>query len=252
MQKLNILSTSDYFASESEVDCMYFGLRSAKVILYNPINSKYDQESLIKFMDIFDFVTITNKGNHPENCIWIGLETNAFLTDLNIQLLKPISKINENEITEAIISDDYPYDGNIIRIAQTSFKYSRFLNDPFLPQDEAKYIYADITQNAFNKDGRYFCVIKEVNEIAGFSLFSFSNDNSIIELIAIDTNHQGRKIGKNIINNIERFSSHSGRKYIQVGTQLNNLTAIKFYLSIGFLPDEVNSIYHYWPSKKVK
>jgi len=245
---LKKLITSDYNALESDIDSIYFGVKSAKVYLFNGILSKIEQDKLIVFLDSFDFVTIFNKNNHPENCLWIGSRTNAFLSDINIQLEKTISESFTNDDNEVEISDNFPFNKNIIKIAETAFTYSRFINDQNLNKMKAKHIYADITRNAFNKPERFFCVIKKLNKIAGYSLFSFKGDRAIIELIAIDDIYRGQKIGKVLINNLEHFSYLSRFKFLQVGTQLNNLSAINFYLSMGFKPIEINSIYHYWPS----
>ena len=245
------LSYEEFDAFESKIDTKYFGIESAKVILKKACASDEKQNGLLEFLQNFEFVVIINKANDPSNNCWLGEKTKAFLTDVNVQLSKKVLTTERPNNASIEISDNFPQNKQVVRIAETSFKSSRFLNDPYLPMEKAKYIYADITKNSFRRDGRFFVLFNDIEGIAGFLLFSIDQAilSSRIELIAVDENFMDRGIGRLLIGEMERYLAQIGVEIIEVGTQLNNINALRFYTSYGFSYFECNSIYHYWPLK---
>ena len=245
------LSCEEFDASESMIDTQYFGIESAKVVLKKECLTDQAQNDFLNFSQAFEFVSITNKSNNPFNNRWLGEKTKSFLTDINMQLIKKVSITEKHDAEKAEIVDNFPEDNRIIQIAETSFGFSRFLNDPYLPIEKARRIYGDMTKNAFRKPGRFFAIIKRAGVINGYLLFSFNNQtlSSTLELVAIDQDYKGRGIGRLLITSMEYFVAKIGVDTIKVGTQLSNIDALKFYTSYGFKHFECNSIYHYWPSK---
>lgn len=242
------VSHSDFDAVESFIDTQYFGITSAKIRLKKTCSSAHQQAELLAFMRAFEFNTITNQMNDPINNHWLGENTTAFLTDVNIQFTKnvPFSNVMDKS---TFVMDNYPGDDQVVQIAERSFAVSRFLNDPYLPSGPAQYIYADITKNAFGKAGRFFVIHQTQNLINGFLLFSASGSSATIELIATRQDLKGRGIGKSLLYSMEEYIRREGVESLNVGAQLVNAVALKFYMSHGFRIKEFNSIYHYWPSK---
>jgi dTDP-4-amino-4,6-dideoxy-D-galactose acyltransferase len=80
-------------------------------------------------------------------------------------------------------------------------------------------------------------------------LFSFTESSGLskIEFLAVDSHCQGLGIGKSLFQAMEHFLCQKKVDRIIVGTQLNNIEGIRFYVSCGFRLIECNSIYHYWP-----
>lgn len=245
------LTREEFDALESTIDTKYFGVKSAKVILKKACVLNSLQDELLYFLEDFEFVVITNQANNPINNCWVGERTKAFLTDINVQLTKNVATTDTNDGSFAEIMDHVPENDQIIQIAKDSFQISRFLNDPYLPEQKARHIYADITKNAFGKRGRFFVTINHGEQIGGFLLFSMDEavSSSTIELIATNQNFVRKGVGRSLIQAMEQYVAKTGIKTLQVGTQLNNLAALKFYASYGFLMSECSSIYHYWPSK---
>jgi ribosomal protein S18 acetylase RimI-like enzyme len=248
------LSSNEFEATESPIDTEYFGMPCARVILQKACVDVHSQDQLLRFLQQFEFTTIINRANDPSNNRWLGERTRAFLTDINVQLIKKISATEQPDDCFVMLSDRFPEDSHIIRIAETAFEFSRFLNDPYLPMDKARSIYADITKNAFEKAGRYFVVFRTAEIAAGFLLFSIhpQDGSSTIELIAIDGKHKGQGIGRSLIQSMQRYVHENRIDTIQVGTQLENIGALKFYILNGFSFLEQNSVYHYWPSRGEK
>ncbi len=246
---LRRISYQEFDAVESPVDTQYFGVSSAKVLLKEACSSVQTQKELLHFMQPFKFITITNRNNNPTNNRWLGEETTAFVTDMNVQFEKKVIPSEENIDDSTFVTDNFPGDEQIIQIARSSFVVSRFINDPYLPAEPAHWIYADIAKNAFRRVGRFFVIHSTENLIGGFLLFSTSGSTSTIELVATNQNFKGRGIGQCLLRVMEQHVGRQGTENIRVGTQLANTAALKFYMAYGFKIKECNSIYHYWPSK---
>jgi dTDP-4-amino-4,6-dideoxy-D-galactose acyltransferase len=244
-----VMDCEAYHARASAIDTHYFGVPTAIVVLKQGCPPGEDLDRLLDFMQPFSLVMITNKGNNPINNHWLGRKTSAFLTDVNVQLRKKVCSPGEGQY-HASISDAVVKNEQIIHLAETSFKYSRFLNDPHLQAEKARGIYADIVRNAFEKPGRFFAQYEAKGMITGFVLFSMNAQtlSATVELIAIDPNQTGRGIGPSIIRSVEHFVCQNGMETVWVGTQLDNIQALKFYTSYGFQVMECSSIYHYWPN----
>jgi ribosomal protein S18 acetylase RimI-like enzyme len=245
------LSCDEFDAFESRIDSEYFGIRSAKVILKKACILEKRQNNLLSFLNNFEFSSITNKSNNPINNRWLGENTTAFLTDMNIQLVKKASIVEINDGRMVEITDNFLGSDRVVQIAESAFEVSQFLNDPYLPWEKARCIYADITRNAFGKPGRFFTVINSEEGVMGYLLFSVNHSSlmATIELLAIDQNHKGNGIGKSLVRSAENCVSSMGMKTIKVGTQVANVGALNFYTSYGFKFLECNAIYHYWHSK---
>ena len=243
------LTCNEFEASASLRDTEYFGIPSAKVRLKRPCMHHDLQSKLLEFMCDFEFITIINEGNDQHNNQWLGESTKAFLTDVNLQLCKNAIVEAYNDTGNAIITEKCPKDDQIISIAKTSFSFSRFINDPYLPKESAAGVYADIVKNSFGKSGWYFVSIKDIDIIVGFLLFSVdeTTSTSTIKLIATANGYHGRGFGNAMINKMEIYVAQHGIQKIRVGTQANNLNATQFYINHGFTCVKVNSIYHYWP-----
>jgi dTDP-4-amino-4,6-dideoxy-D-galactose acyltransferase len=251
---LKELRREEYDAHESQIDTEYLGINSAKVVLRKGITSSQVQNELISFINDFEFTTIINKGNNAINNLWLCQKTNAFLTDVNVQLVKNVSFDREVDEKLTSISNNFPETKKIIWIAENSFHYSRFLNDPYLPLEKARKTYGDITRNSFGKGDRYFNVYQKDDEIVGYILFSLVTLESTarINLIAIDTNFLGQRVGHILINTLDNYLYLNDIHTLRVGTQIDNVGALNFYASIGFKYIESNSIYHYWHNNRIK
>lgn len=235
----------NYECKSLKWDTDYFGINSARVNLSGVVDEQ-EQEKIIEFCKSYDFVTISNLGNIKENNHWIGTRTHAFLADMNIQFHKELTDKIDYRDERTYISNNLSRNAQIVDIARNSFNYSRFFNDPMLPEEQAKNIYNHWTDSAFNKENKYFVVYEREGSVKGYILFSIDEDSSVIELIAVDENYQGQKVGKSMIQTMESFVMDQGINKIKVGTQLNNVLAAQFYTKMGFAYVSCGSTYHLW------
>ncbi len=239
------MSDLNYECIPLKWDTDYFGINSARVNLDGIIDES-GQNEIIDFCKMYDFVTIANLNNLKENNYWIGNRTNAFLADMNIQFVKVMVDKTYYKDENTYVINNLLRKDRIVDIARNSFKYSRFFNDPNLHPNQANNIYLQWTECSFGKKNKYFVVSEREGEIAGYLLFSINEDNSIIELIAVDNKYQGQKVGKSMILTMESFVLDKGINNIKVGTQVNNIEATQFYSTMGYKYVSCNGVYHLW------
>ena len=240
-----LMSRKNYELKPLQWDTDYFGVSSARVNLSGIVDNR-SQEEIIEFCNDYDFVTISNPDNIKENNQWIGNRTNAFLADMNIQFLKVLIDKPDYQDEKTYVVNSLSRNEQIVDIAKKSFNYSRFFNDPMLPQEQAKNIYLHWTECAFGQENKYFVISKREGSVAGYILFSMSEESSVIELIAVDEKYQGQRVGKSLIHTIESFVIDQGIQKIKVGTQVNNISAAQFYNAMGFKYVSCGSMYHLW------
>ncbi|MCT4583400.1 MAG: GNAT family N-acetyltransferase [Peptostreptococcaceae bacterium] len=242
---IKIMLNKNYNLKYLHWDTNYFGVKSGRVDIKGILNQN-EKKEIIDFFSEFKFITISNENNTNENNIWIGNNTNAFLTDLNVQFEKKLEHALHYEDKNITIMNSMAKNEDILNIAKKSFRYSRFFNDFNLPEIKSKNIYHYWTECAFENEYKYFAIAKRESLVVGYLLFSLVKENIIIELIAVDENYIGRKIGKSLIKSIEMFAKKSNIKKIKVGTQADNVKAIQFYCANGFKYKGCKSVYHLW------
>lgn len=224
-----------------------FGIKAAKVNLDNELTKEQWDELNKEFKD-YEMIVINNYGNNSKNNLLIGELDNCFLADINVQFEKTLSYIEGDINTNIKIVNNKKFDNSIIKIAEKSFIYSRFTNDPNLDREKAKLIYVDWTKNSFDKENKYFVTYEESNKSIGFIVFYISEGVATIELVAVDKEYQNKKIGKEMMIELERFLNEVKDEVtlIKVGTQAENENAIRFYQNREFKLVKINTIYHNW------
>lgn len=228
-----------------EWDTEYFGILSGRLNLYGQL-SESELEKLKLQLKKYEFLTVYNYNNNDYNNFILRSIDNIFLSDVNVHLEKTIDKVSIND-SIVQIKRNQEKDEKLLKIAESSFIHSRFLNDKNLNQERAKKIYYNWVNNSFNNPNKYFCIYED----KGFLLFSMDKEKNIatIELIAVKKEKSKKGIGSSLIKAFERYSYECGIKKLEVGTQLNNITAQKFYQRNGFTVTQYNSIYHIWNKK---
>lgn len=226
-------------------DTKYFGVNSAKVVIHEKMEEE-EFDLLLQKVKEFQFVTFTNVNNNPFNNFLIGKMSSGFLVDTNMQFQKQVT--GKLEPVAYQIASNCEEMNEVTQIASDSFNYSRFFNDPNLDFEAAKNIYANWVKNSFRSPDKYFILAKE-KEIVGFLLFSLTESIATIELISLSAQAQGKGVGTKLISALENFSHEKEISFIRVGTQVDNIHAVNFYLNRGFKYNERSSVYHYWPRK---
>lgn len=140
------------------------------------------------------------------------------------------------------------YDINeIYDLAYVSGKYSRFKKDNLFGELNFKKLYKKWIDNSITKqfaDDILLYFLKD--KIVGFVTYKKNADFAQIGLIAVDSEHQGKGIGKQLIQKVENCLFREGIKKLRIPTQLENKEACSFYKKIGYEIIETTPIKHYW------
>lgn len=118
-------------------------------------------------------------------------------------------------------------------IAASALTRSRFHLDPRIADSVASGLKAAWVRNFFaGARGDWLVVARAEDRPTGFLLLLDRPDNLVIDLVAVDPDHQSAGIGRAMI----AFSAeHCGTApNLLVGTQAANVGSIRFYESLGF------------------
>ena len=174
------------------------------------------------------------------------------LIDTNIQLYRK----KDGGLIKGSIPQDYstrlsrPADSDYVgEIAQKNFHFSRFHLDPRISNEDADRIKQVWVENFFSGiRGDYMVVACYKGQPVGFSQILLKNNSElIIDLIAVDSRHQGIGLASAMISFliVEIAPSLSANTRIMVGTQISNLPSLSLYQKLGFEIISSNYVFHY-------
>lgn len=135
----------------------------------------------------------------------------------------------------------------IYELAFESGKFSRFKLDPNFDHREFEKLYKKWVDNSFNKEfADAVLVYKEQNKILGFVTYKVWDKQATIGLIGVCSKHQGKGIGKKLIQSVEMELANKGVDELRIPTQLHNELACLFYTKMGYEIIENKILKHYW------
>lgn len=229
----------------SKWDSDFLGIPCAKLELYEDLD--LDQQKLLHcLLSPFTWVTIRNPKDCTLNNIWIPKMLGAYLVDINVSFTKsPLAHLES--FPKISIQNNMPFNSTIISLSQYVYLYSRFFNDPLFPQEKAHELYSSWLKNSFSKNDKYFCTLTDLKTTLGFILFHLNTDDSAtIELIGVNPQVQNSGIGSQLLFALENYLLQQHILTLHVGTQIQNLQAINFYVKKGFNMSDIHYTYHVW------
>lgn len=238
---------------ESKWDSNIFNKKVGVINLEKYLTEEEIHE-LKKEIICYDLVVVKDFTNNFKNSEIISSELNGYIVDLNVQFFK---KIIINDVAYNITSNEENVlnskdRSKIIEIASNAFKHSRFYNDHNIEKHIADKVFGNWMIDSFENENKRIIVHKSDGEVLAFLLL-YINDSLkeiIIELIAVDSNIAAKGIGKKLMSDFEySFSSEMYKEYIfKVGTQVNNITAMNFYIKNDYKIQRESRTYHIWNS----
>lgn len=242
-----------YQYSYLDWDTNFFGISTGKITLNVTEETVDISEPLMRDLAKTTFTVISNIGNSKIANRIIGQHTSAFLVDMNIQFEKKADNKPKYFSDEIVIENNKNYSESLLAIAEQSFQYSRFFNDPFLNKEKAGKVYWNWVKSSFFKADKFFIEYKINQEVVGFLLYSVVDDIYTIELIAIKKAFSNQKLGTKLIEAFEyKAFKENNNAILRVGTQIDNKQAIHFYLKNNFHYIGCTSVYHHWKNKEEK
>jgi GNAT superfamily N-acetyltransferase len=145
---------------------------------------------------------------------------------------------------------DYEPDrhGDVARIGEDSFVYSRFHLDPQIPNVTANRIKRAWVENAMlGRRGDRLLVAEWEGQPAGFLIELHAIHDGqharVIDLVAVAPAFQGRGIGSALVRHVVKDAAKSA-SIVRVGTQAANIPSMRLYERLGFQICETNFVLH--------
>jgi ribosomal protein S18 acetylase RimI-like enzyme len=135
---------------------------------------------------------------------------------------------------------------SVKRIAASSFRFSRFHQDPMILDEDANKIKAEWAANYFRGTrGEWMVVaIGDDSAVVGFlQLLGGRGGELTIDLIAVDERFRGRGAASAMIQ--YAFRECGSHEKLCVGTQVVNISSIHLYEKIGLHLESAQYIFHW-------
>jgi len=137
---------------------------------------------------------------------------------------------------------------DVLEIAATCFRYSRFHQDPGIPPVTANRIKREWIRSYIEKRrGEALWVASSQGRPIGFLAVLGSYEGGsrirIIDLIGVSIQAQNRGVGRALVQFfMDRYAPESD--YLEVGTQIANIPSLRLYSACGFLPAKSVYVMH--------
>lgn len=130
----------------------------------------------------------------------------------------------------------------VIAIAERDYNVSRFHLDPEIPDEVARSIKREWVDNYFKgARGDRMLVAEHDGEVAGFQLVLDTPEAAVIDLIAVAAATRGRGLGSCLVYGLAESSPD---RWVQAGTQVANLPALRLYERLGFAVTRTDYVLH--------
>jgi len=137
---------------------------------------------------------------------------------------------------------------SLLALTMQSGIYSRFATDTHFVHNEFEKLYTTwIEKSVQHTLGWEVLTYTDTDgEVKGLITMESVGKKGKIGLLAVDSAFRGKSIGTALVKEaFVRFEKH-GIKDVTVTTQKKNVTACKFYESLGFKKVNTENVYHFW------
>lgn len=137
---------------------------------------------------------------------------------------------------------------DLLELTLQSGIYSRYKIDKNFKNNEYEKLYKEWIDKSITKELAIDIIVTLINnKIVGFTtLDKKTSQLADIGLVAVDKNHRGKGIAKELINKTIIRARELGFKKIQVVTQNQNKPARSLYKAAGFKSIKLTYVYHFW------
>ncbi|MHB8643771.1 MAG: GNAT family N-acetyltransferase [Gaiellaceae bacterium] len=132
----------------------------------------------------------------------------------------------------------------LVAIAESSFRFSRFHLDPKISKESADRVKGDWIRG-YTEGGRGLELLAaRIDQVpVGFLAVLESGDARIIDLVGVAGAHRGRGVGRALIQAFVHRHHGSGNE-LRVGTQIANVPSLRLYQGLGFTVSEAAYVLH--------
>ena len=129
-------------------------------------------------------------------------------------------------------------------IARRAFTNDRLHRDPRVPGPAADMIREQWVRNDLEGRADASFIVSAMGDVAGFNLCLLDGDEAVIDLIAVDTGHQQKGLGRALVRAAQ--DHYRGRAAtMRVGTQADNEPSLALYLGAGFVESHRQTTFHW-------
>jgi ribosomal protein S18 acetylase RimI-like enzyme len=166
------------------------------------------------------------------------------LVDTSTSFDKPL-QVGQSLTGQSEIRFATPEDvAQTVEVARSSFRYSRFHQDPRIEIQIANEIKAVWAGNYFKGQRGQAMVLGVVaGQVAGFLQLLYKGDTLVIDLIAVGHQYRRMGIGRDMIAFAQTHCPPHQR--MSVSTQLVNIPSMRLYEEMGFRFSNAQHIFHY-------
>lgn len=242
-RRLNSIVSIKYLEFDSKIFNKKIGLLNVD---YGKLDRIYSKE-LMKKIEIFcveeRYKCLFTKSSPADYGYIHMLEDVGFnLMDSIITLKKKTTpEIKSNQYKEYTITLLNESDiRNVLNIIDNLYCYGRFFEDPNLDREDVNKLYKQWITNEIKNSNVDVIGIKKDDNLLGFISCKYNKQISgvgkegLISLLGISKSCQGMGIGKILMNEVLNnfYSKQVG--YVCVGTQIDNINALNYYIANGF------------------
>lgn len=144
---------------------------------------------------------------------------------------------------------------DVLGIIDNLYKHGRFYADLELNNEDVNKLYKQWITNEIRNNQIDVVGIEVNSKVVGFVSCKYINNNEtnkeegIISLVGIDKTYQGMGIGKQLMKSVLYYYKKKNIDEIYVGTQIDNLSALNFYIANGFRITSSTNSFHKWIDK---
>lgn len=223
--------------SPQDFETLHLGLRTAKITRFMSPTADIAglctvADNLIHDAEQYGIQLLTCRVGSDDCAALSAIQRSGFET---VECLLTLERRLD---TPAAIPDGvefaHPEDAEICaQIARQAFSYDRFHSDPAVSNAGADNLKAAWAENACRSRADTVFIIRENERIVGFNACLLTEDQSVIDLIAIAPIAQGRGYGTRLVQAaVSYYTDKTSRLY--VGTQSRNLGSLAMYQRCGF------------------
>jgi len=257
-------------AEKSRFDSEHFGFGVGKIRHMTVSDGVFDEEALfarraliqecLSWMRQDHVKCVVARVNLSDTLDTVAFEENDFrLADilLTFQSCEDLMKSTRNlSSSDVVIRPSYSQDETeLMDIARKAFTHDHFHRDTNFPKDRSDELFARWVYNCCHGMADVVLVANtHGKKPAGFVTCKIEtagrSKRGIIDLIAVSPLHQRRGIGERLVRGAVQWFVENGAQSVFVGTQADNLAAVRTYEKIGFRLVRTQLTLHRWFERK--
>lgn len=175
------------------------------------------------------------------------LERSGFtVVDVNLTLARSVAGAALASAAGVEVRDARPADADeVLRIAARDLRVSRFHLDPEVPDRVASAIKRDwVGAYLDGARGERLLVAVSDGRPAGFLAVLAAGAARVIDLIAVGEGTRGTGAGRALVARFLELAAAAGAERAEVGTQVGNVGALRFYEELGFRASGARFVLH--------